>query len=136
MNTENNNDQALKSVKNKNGAGRKGNYEYLVAPRLKEVEDWAKIGVTEAVIARKLGISVRSLNTYKKQHKQFLQAIKRGREDLIIDVKLSMAQSAKGFYYKETTEPDKIKVFSPEFISDIRSTVSLKSDCNLPFKFL
>ena len=33
-----------------------------------------------------------------------MQAIKRGREDLIIDVKLSMAQSAKGFYYKETTE--------------------------------
>lgn len=91
-------------IKNKNGAGRKGNYEYLVEPRLKDVENWAKVGVTEAVIARKLGISVRSLNTYKKKYPQFLQAIKQGREDLIIDVKVSMAQSAKGFYYQETTE--------------------------------
>lgn len=103
MNTDNN-DQDLKPVKNKNGAGRKSNYEYLVAPRLKEVEEWAKIGLTEAVIARKLGISVRSVNTYKKQYKQFLQAIKHGREDLLIDVKKSMAQLAVGFEYQETTE--------------------------------
>lgn len=101
MNTVDNNDQ---TPKNKNGAGRKGNYEYLVAPRLKEVEAWAKLGLTEATIARKLGIAVRSLNTYKKKYPQFLQAIKYGRDDLLIEVKKSQAQLAVGFTYQEITE--------------------------------
>ena len=36
--------------------GRPSNYEKLVKPRLKEIEEWRRIGWTESEIARELGV--------------------------------------------------------------------------------
>ena len=51
--------------------GRKSKYEDNVKPYLKEVKEWRKIGVTEEKIAERLGISVASLNEYKKKYPEF-----------------------------------------------------------------
>lgn len=76
-------------------------YETNVQPRLEEIREW--IGtMTEEQIAKKLGISRRSLENYKKQHKELQEAIRGGREDLVIELKETLKRKAQGYHYKET----------------------------------
>jgi hypothetical protein len=85
--------------------GRRDLYDELVRPRLGEITEW--IGVTdEATIAKKLGISPRTFGTYKKDHAELKAALKKGRDALVEDLKISLKQKAKGFSYteKKTTE--------------------------------
>ena len=55
--------------------GAKGKYERQVKPYLQEINKKVRQGVTEAEIAKALGISVASLNNYRNQHKEFAEAL-------------------------------------------------------------
>lgn len=81
--------------------GRKNLYETLVQPKLKEIPEMVGT-MTEEQIAKRLGISRRSLEKYKQQHEELRAALLKGREDLVQDLKTTLKKKAQGFYYKET----------------------------------
>lgn len=81
--------------------GRKNLYETLVQPRLNEIPEMVGV-MTEEQIAKRLGISRRSLEKYKQQHEELRAALLKGREALVQDLKMTLKKKAQGFYYEET----------------------------------
>lgn len=59
---------------------RPSKYETHVAPRLEEIKDWCRNGATDEEVAKRLGINIDTLYTYKKQFSEFSEAIKKGKE--------------------------------------------------------
>ena len=80
--------------------GRNNRYETHVKPRLKEIQEWFTV-CSEEQIAKKLGISVRSFERYKKDNPELREALKRGKEELVADLKSSLKRKALGFEYTE-----------------------------------
>lgn len=89
-----------KRKKELNYVGRKNRYETHVKPRLDEVKEWIQL-LTEDQIAKRLGISPRSFATYKKEHEELQDALKKGIDTLVEDLKLTMKKKAVGFRYTE-----------------------------------
>lgn len=87
--------------------GRKDRYETQVQPRLSEIPEMVGT-MTEEQIAKQLGISRRSFERYKQQHEELRAVLKKGREDLVRDLKMTLKRKAKGFFYteKKTTVRD------------------------------
>jgi hypothetical protein len=82
--------------------GCKGKYEQLVKPYLAEINEKVRQGITEAEIAKSLGISVASLNNYRNQYEEFKEALSKNKgADILQDLVNSGIEAAKG-YYKET----------------------------------
>ena len=82
-----------------NKVGRRGKYETLVKPYLTEINEKVRQGVTEAAIAKALGISVASLNNYRNQHKEFAEALSKGKgADVLQDLINAGIEAAKGCY--------------------------------------
>ena len=82
-------------------AGRKGKYETHVLPRLDEIEQWYAF-LNEEQIARKLGVSTASFENYKRDFPELRERLKKGREELIEDLKSTLKKKAKGYTYEET----------------------------------
>lgn len=82
--------------------GRPSNYEKLVKPRLKEIEEWRRIGWTEEEIAKELGLSRRTLTQYKHLYSEFLRALKNETEELVKELRGALVRRAKGYQYIET----------------------------------
>lgn len=72
-------------------------YDRLIAHRLNAVKKWRNEGDTEETIAKKLGISYKSLDNYKKQHPEFLEALDKDIDDLVGQIEQSLLQQAMGF---------------------------------------
>lgn len=73
----------------------KGKFEkWLDADGLILLQGWARDGLTEEQIAQNMGISVRTLSTYKKQHFPILQALKKGKEVVDFAVENSLLKKA------------------------------------------
>ena len=69
--------------------------------KLHLVEKWARDGLTEAQIAKNLGIIKNTLNTYKNQHHDFLDSLRRGRQVCIAEIENALVKTALGFEYEE-----------------------------------
>ena len=77
--------------------GAKGKYDTLVKPFLKEINDKIRLGVTEEQIAKALGISVASLNNYRRQHKEFAEALSKNKgADVLTELLNAGIESAIG----------------------------------------
>lgn len=81
--------------------GRNNKYESHVKPRLEEIKNWYGT-LTEAQIAKKLGISVCSFEKYKKTYPELVEVLQSGKELLIEELKDTLKMKAKGFHYEET----------------------------------
>ena len=81
--------------------GRKGRYETHVQPFLNDIAEWYGL-INEDQIAKKLGISVATFEKYKNEHPELRESLKKGKEDLIEELKTTLKKKAKGFYYEET----------------------------------
>ena len=79
----------------------KSKYEPAIKPRFFEIQHWLKIGLTERQVAKNLGISKTTIETYKHKYPDFLNLIKAGRKPFIEDVKNALAKRALGFEYNE-----------------------------------
>lgn len=88
-------------------AGRKVRYESYVLPHLHEIPEWMQT-MTEEQIARRLGIAVSTWHDYKNKHEELAEAVIKGRQDLISDVKSALIKRAKGFEYQEKKEYSKM----------------------------
>ena len=81
--------------------GRADKYETHVKPRLAEITELRRTH-TERQIAGLLGVSKASFENYKKLHPELKEALKKGTERLVDELKETLIKKARGFYYEET----------------------------------
>ena len=74
-----------------------------VENKLVLVEAWCRDGLIEKDIAHNLGISKKTMELYKKDHSNFLAALKRGKEEADIMVENALFKRTQGFRYDEVT---------------------------------
>lgn len=60
--------------------------EWLDKDKLVLLKGWKRDGLTDAQIAHNMGISINTLNKWKREHVQIRQALKIGREEINIIV--------------------------------------------------
>lgn len=83
--------------------GRKSKYHSHVEPKLLLVEAWARDGLTQDEIARKLGVAMSSFSDYKLKFPEFTEALKRGQEVVDVEVENALFKRAVGYRYDEVT---------------------------------
>lgn len=74
-----------------------------VESKLVLVEAWCRDGLIEKDICHNLGISVQTLNVYKKEHPELLESLKRGKEVVDIAVENALYKRTQGYAYDEIT---------------------------------
>lgn len=80
----------------------KGKYiDWLTPDGLLMIEGWARDGLTEAQIAHNIGISHQTLCTWKDRFKEILEALKRGKAPVDIEVENALLKRALGYSYDE-----------------------------------
>lgn len=85
----------------------KSKYQTHVFPKLFLVENWAKDGLTDEEIAKRLGIATSTFYEYKLNYPEFSESLKRGKEVVDYEVEQSLLKRALGYTYVEITrEPD------------------------------
>lgn len=82
--------------------GREKKYETYVEPNLDQIEKWVQL-ISEQEIAKRLGIAYSTFQKYKREHPALKEALRKGRQTLVLELKDSLKKKAKGFYYEETT---------------------------------
>jgi len=115
-----------------NMAGRPPKYETHVLPRIKDIEEWVRSGMTDYSIADELGISPTTLIEYKKECNEIIEAYQRARTHRNCLVMNKM-------YTKATTETvtlSKQKVTKDGDVIDIVEEVYIGPDVNAADLFL
>ncbi len=79
-----------------------------VLESITSIGEWALQGISEKEIARRLGISERTLRRYKQEDLSLLTALETGSEKKTREVEYALLQSALGYKYMEE-QPQKIK---------------------------
>ena len=77
--------------------------EWLEQDKLILLEGWARDGLTEEQIANNIGISRQSLWEWKKKEVDILNALKKGKEVVDIEVENALLKRALGYKYDEVT---------------------------------
>lgn len=109
----------------------KSKWETHVKDKLILVEAWARNGLTDEQIAKNLGISKDTFYKYKKDHVDFSDSLKRGKEVIDIEVENALLKRALGYRYDEVTkERDKdtgelvvTKVVTKEVVGDTTAQI-------------
>lgn len=79
-------------------------YDTHVQPKLFLIECWARDGIIDEDIAKKLGIAYSTFNEYKKMYLEFSEALKKGKEVIDYQVENALLKRALGYKYTEVTE--------------------------------
>ena len=104
----------------------KGKYEYWLTPEgLLLIEGWARDGLTNEQIAEKIGINVKTLYDWQKNHSNICNALKKGKEVVDRQVEQSLLKRALGYDYEEVTEAlvegemQVVKVVKKHVVADV-----------------
>ena len=81
--------------------GRKGKYETHVKPYLQQISEWYQDFDERQIAVERLGIAVSTWENYKKNYPELREALSKGKESLIGELKASLKKKAKGFSYEE-----------------------------------
>lgn len=76
---------------------------------------WARNGLTDEQIAHNMGISVKTLFNYKQKYLPILQALKKGKEVVDIQVENALLKRALGYSYTETTSERRLNEDKGEY---------------------
>lgn len=82
--------------------GRKSRYETHVKPYLNQIQEWYEDLDERQIAVDKLGIAVSTWEKYKRENPELRDVLKRGKQQLVSELKTSLKKKAKGFYYEET----------------------------------
>ena len=83
--------------------GRKTVYETHIAPRLKDIEKWRKVGATVENMCAALGVSKTTFHKYLNEQPEFKNAYKKGTAEFVMDLRGELARIA----FKHTLETKK-----------------------------
>lgn len=98
--------------------------EWLEQDKLILLEGWARDGLTEEQIANNIGISRQSLWEWKKKEVDILNALKKGKEVVDIEVENALLKKALGY----TITLHKQKVTKDGDVVDIEEEVHIAPD--------
>lgn len=84
----------------KNTRGRPNKYYTNIRPRLDEIKKLC-LTMTEKQIANYMGVGYSSWCDYKNKYSELSDALKKGRESLVHELKSTLIRKAKGFSYSE-----------------------------------
>lgn len=84
--------------------GRKSKYLDVIVPNLENISRWAKEGATEKEICQVLDISTSTFYEYKNKYSELSRALKKGRKELVLDIRGALLKKALGFEYTETKQ--------------------------------
>jgi len=73
----------------------------MVRDKLILVEKWCRDGLSEAQIAKNLGVAMSTFSEYKNKYPELMDALKKGKEVFITEIENALSKSATGFYYEE-----------------------------------
>ena len=79
---------------------RPSNYDSRVKPHLEKIRQM-RTDMTEEQIAKTLGVDYSTFRNYKKKYPELQEALVKGQRELVIELKSSLIQKAKGFTYTE-----------------------------------
>ncbi|MCT9852856.1 helix-turn-helix domain-containing protein [Priestia megaterium] len=83
----------------------KGKYEkWITEEGLVLLEGWARDGLTDEQIAHNVGVSRSTLNDWKKRYPDILDALKKGKEVVDLQVENALLKRALGYEYEEITK--------------------------------
>lgn len=80
--------------------GRKSAYDSRIKPFFPQILEMCKT-MTDKQIAEALGVSLSTFMKHKAEKKEFSDLIKKGRQNLVAELKGILIQKAKGFKYQE-----------------------------------
>ena len=84
--------------------GQKGKFQKWLTPEgLKKIEAWARDGLIEKQICHNMGIGVTTINAWKHKFPEIAEALKKGKEDVDIEVENALLKRALGYEYEEKT---------------------------------
>ncbi len=108
----------------------KGKYEYwLSGDGLLLLTAWARDGMTDDQVAKKIGINTATLYVWKKKYSEICEALKRGKEPVDVEVENALLKRALGYSYSETTRELKggelvtTKVVQKEVVPDVTAQI-------------
>ena len=82
--------------------GARGKYEYwLTSEGLTLLEGWARDGLTDEQLAKKIGINPATLYDWKNKFSKISEALKKGKEVVDIQVENALLKRALGYDYQE-----------------------------------
>lgn len=87
----------------KNKGGRKSKYQTHVEPMLFKIECWARDGLIDEQIAKKLGIAYSTFREYLNKFPALSAALKKGKEVVDYEVENALLKRALGYEYDELT---------------------------------
>lgn len=74
----------------------------LIKDNLDVIKEWSEQGATEKQIATELlHISYSTFNKYKAEKKELMEALKKGRDNLVKELRGTLIKKALGFSYSE-----------------------------------
>lgn len=86
-------------------AGRPNKYKQWLTPEgLQQLEEWARMGLTDDQIAHNMGIAYSTFYDYKARFKEFSEALKRGKAIVDQHVENALLKRALGYHYDEITK--------------------------------
>lgn len=89
--------------------GRPGKYEeWITQDGLTAIEGWAREGATDEDIAKKIGITAKTLYEWKNRFSEIRESIKKGKAPVDFQVENQLLKSALG-YTVTVKEPIKVK---------------------------
>lgn len=80
---------------------RKSKYAEYVKPMLSKITEWSKSGATDEEICSALGISKSTFYDYKKKYPELSEALRTGRQNVVLTIKAALYKRAIGFEYEE-----------------------------------
>ena len=86
--------------------------KWLTPDGLTLLEGWARDGLTDEQLARKMGISRSTLSAWKATYADISDALKKGKEVVDVEVENALLKRALGYEYTETMvehSPDGVK---------------------------
>lgn len=83
--------------------GRKTVYETHIAPRLRDIQKWRKVGATVENMCAALGVSKTTFHKYLNEQPEFADVYKKGTVELVMDLRGELARIA----FKHTLETKK-----------------------------
>lgn len=81
--------------------GRKSKYNDYVKPRLDEIKRWAAAGATEKEICAALDVHVSTFSEYKNKFPELNDALRVGRQTVVLNIKAALYNRAVGMTYEE-----------------------------------
>jgi hypothetical protein len=84
--------------------GRKNRYDSHIKPRLFEIECWARDGLLEVEICKRLGVGLSTFAVYKNNNQELQETLKTGKEIADYRVEESLYKRALGYKFDEVTK--------------------------------